>query len=91
MFVRLPVQLDDPVEILRTINAETKEAKVMQSAIGADTLQDFAQFIPPARLQPGHAAVLGSEPRRPPPAGAQPDRLERARARRSRSTRPAPR
>jgi WS/DGAT/MGAT family acyltransferase len=47
MFVRLPVQLDDPVEILRTINAETKEAKIMQSAIGADTLQDFAQFIPP--------------------------------------------
>jgi hypothetical protein len=47
MFVRLPVQLDDPTEILRTINAETKEAKIMQSAIGADTLQDFAQFIPP--------------------------------------------
>jgi WS/DGAT/MGAT family acyltransferase len=47
MFVRLPVQLDDPVEVLRSINAETKEAKVMQSAIGADTLQDFAQFIPP--------------------------------------------
>jgi WS/DGAT/MGAT family acyltransferase len=48
MFVRLPVQLADPVEILRTINAETKEAKIMQSAIGADTLQDFAQFVPPA-------------------------------------------
>jgi hypothetical protein len=47
MFVRLPVQLDDPLEILRTINAETKVAKVMQNAIGADTLQDFAQFIPP--------------------------------------------
>jgi WS/DGAT/MGAT family acyltransferase len=47
MFVRLPVQLDDAAEILRTINAETKEAKIMQSAIGADTLQDFAQFIPP--------------------------------------------
>ena len=47
MFVRLPVQLDDPVEVLRTINDETKAAKVMQSAIGADTLQDFAQFIPP--------------------------------------------
>lgn len=47
MFVRLPVQLADPVEILRTINAETKVAKVMQNAIGADTLQDFAQFIPP--------------------------------------------
>ena len=47
MFVRLPVQLEDPIEILRTINAETKEAKIMQNAVGADTLQDFAQFIPP--------------------------------------------
>jgi WS/DGAT/MGAT family acyltransferase len=47
MFIRLPVQLADPVEQLRTINAETKEAKEMQSAIGADVLQDFAQFIPP--------------------------------------------
>jgi WS/DGAT/MGAT family acyltransferase len=47
MFVRLPVQLDDPVEVLRTIHAETKAAKVMQQAIGADTLQDAAQFLPP--------------------------------------------
>ena len=47
MFVRLPVQLEDPVDTLKTINAETKEAKIMQTAIGADTLQDFAQFIPP--------------------------------------------
>jgi len=47
MFVRLPVQLADPVEQLRTITAETKEAKIMQRAIGADMLQDFAQFIPP--------------------------------------------
>ena len=48
MFVRLPVQLDDPVAMLRAIHGETKVAKVMQDAIGADTLQDFAQFIPPA-------------------------------------------
>jgi WS/DGAT/MGAT family acyltransferase len=48
MFVRLPVQLDDPVEVLRSIQGETKAAKVMQNAIGADALQDFAQFIPPA-------------------------------------------
>lgn len=47
MFVRLPVQLDDPVDQLLTINAETKEAKEMQNAIGADLLQDFAQFVPP--------------------------------------------
>jgi WS/DGAT/MGAT family acyltransferase len=47
MFVRLPVQIEDPVEQLKTINAETREAKEMQDAIGADLLQDFAQFIPP--------------------------------------------
>src|SRR3954467_13050090 len=48
MFVRLPVHIEDPVEQLRTINAETREAKEMQNAIGADLLQDFAQFVPPA-------------------------------------------
>jgi WS/DGAT/MGAT family acyltransferase len=47
MFVRLPVQLDDPVAQLRSINAETREAKEVQNAIGADMLQDFAQFVPP--------------------------------------------
>lgn len=47
MFVRLPVHVEDPVEQLRSINAETREAKEMQNAIGADLLQDFAQFVPP--------------------------------------------
>ncbi|MEY2588448.1 MAG: diacylglycerol O-acyltransferase / wax synthase [Acidimicrobiaceae bacterium] len=47
MFVRLPVHIADPIEQLRTINAETREAKEMQNAIGADMLQDFAQFMPP--------------------------------------------
>src|SRR4051794_4350997 len=47
MFVRLPVHIEDPVEQLRTINAETREAKEMQNAIGADMLQDFMQFMPP--------------------------------------------
>jgi hypothetical protein len=86
MFVRLPVQLGDPAEILRTINAETKEAKIMQSAIGADTLQDFAQFIPPTvfpfgplleggRVEPHRALEHG--PRR-----LRCDRLPGARARR---------
>ena len=46
MFVRLPVQLSDPVEQLRTIRAETVEAKEMQNAIGADMLQDWAEFLP---------------------------------------------
>ena len=91
MFVRLPVQLDDPVEILRTINAETKEAKVMQNAIGADTLQDFAQFIPPTRVQPGDAPVLrpGTSPTGTGRCTTSSSRT--CPARRSRSTPPAPR
>jgi WS/DGAT/MGAT family acyltransferase len=47
MFVRLPVDLADPVQVLQAIHAETKAAKVMHDAVGADTLQDVAQFIPP--------------------------------------------
>jgi diacylglycerol O-acyltransferase / wax synthase len=47
MFVRLPVHIPDAVQQLRVITAETREAKELQNAIGADTLQDFAQFVPP--------------------------------------------
>lgn len=47
LFVRLPVHLDDPGAVLAAISADTKEAKVMQQAIGAETLQDIAQFVPP--------------------------------------------
>lgn len=48
MFVRLPVQLDDPGEVVGAIHGETRAAKVMQGAIGAKTLQELAQFIPGA-------------------------------------------
>jgi WS/DGAT/MGAT family acyltransferase len=48
MFVRLPVQLGDPVEQLLAIREDTRKAKDLHNALGADVLQDFAQFIPPA-------------------------------------------
>jgi WS/DGAT/MGAT family acyltransferase len=47
MTVRLPVTIEDPVEQLESIREDTKAAKEMQSAMGADMLQDITQFAPP--------------------------------------------
>jgi diacylglycerol O-acyltransferase / wax synthase len=47
MFVRLPVDLDDPVEQLRAIHIDTKDAKAVHHAMGADLIQDLAQLTPP--------------------------------------------
>jgi len=47
MFVRLPVQLDDPVEQLAAIRLETRDAKTVHRAMGADLIQDLAQITPP--------------------------------------------
>ena len=48
MLVRLPVQLEDPVDQLLAIREDTREAKVMQKAIGANMLQDLSQLMPGA-------------------------------------------
>jgi WS/DGAT/MGAT family acyltransferase len=47
MFVRLPVDIDDPVEQLRAIHAETRDAKAVHNAMGVDLIQDMAQLTPP--------------------------------------------
>lgn len=47
MFVRLPVDIDDPVEQLRVIRDETKDAKAVHNAMGVDLIQDMAQMTPP--------------------------------------------
>ena len=47
MAVRLPVQLDDPVDQLLEIREDTTAAKEMHNAIGADVLRDLTQFAPP--------------------------------------------
>lgn len=47
MFVRLAVDIDDPVEILLRIREETKDAKAVHNAMGADLIQDMAQMTPP--------------------------------------------
>jgi WS/DGAT/MGAT family acyltransferase len=47
MFVRLPVDIEDPVEGLRRIRDETKDAKAVHNAMGVDLIQDMAQITPP--------------------------------------------
>lgn len=48
MAVRLPTNLEDPVEQLRAVHEETRSAKELTDAVGASALQDAAQFVPPA-------------------------------------------
>jgi diacylglycerol O-acyltransferase / wax synthase len=47
MFVQLPCQLDDPLERLRTIHDGTKGAKEEHRALGAGTLQNWAEHATP--------------------------------------------
>ena len=47
MFVRLPVQIEDPVEQLLAVQEDTKDAKELHNAMGADLIQDIAQITPP--------------------------------------------
>jgi len=47
MFVQLPCQLDDPLERLRVIHEGTKGAKQEHRALGAATLQNWAEHASP--------------------------------------------
>ncbi len=47
MFVRLPVDPDDAVDQLLRIHEETKDAKAVHNAMGADMIQDLALITPP--------------------------------------------
>jgi len=48
MLVRLASEIDDPVERLHLIQAETKQAKEQEKAIGAEVLMDWTEFAAPA-------------------------------------------
>lgn len=67
MFVRLPIDLDDPIAVLHAIRDETKDAKDVHNAMGVDLIQDMAQITPPGvynlamRLYSG-SAVSGALP-----------------------------
>ena len=47
MFVQLPCQIDDPLERLRLIHEGTKGAKEEHKALGATTLQNWAEHATP--------------------------------------------
>jgi WS/DGAT/MGAT family acyltransferase len=47
MFTSLATHLDDPVERLRVVHESTKGAKHEHNAIGADMLQNWAEFAAP--------------------------------------------
>jgi hypothetical protein len=61
MFASLATEIDDPVERLLAISMSMSQAKVQQNAIGADTLQNWAEFAAPAVA--GQAARLYSRMR----------------------------
>ena len=58
MLCTLASDIDDPTERLKTIQGCMSEAKEQQKAIGADTLQEWAEFAAPAVA--GRAARLYS-------------------------------
>lgn len=78
MFVRLPVHVADPVEQLHAVRADTRDAKVVHGAIGADMIGDVTEVTPPAifnlasrmyssagladRLSPIHNLVVSNVP-----------------------------
>jgi WS/DGAT/MGAT family acyltransferase len=61
MLCSLATDVDDPVERLHAIHEAMAGAKEQQKAIGADTLQDWAEFAAPALA--GRAARLYSRTR----------------------------
>ncbi len=80
MLASLATMIDDPVERLLAISAGMRQAKEQQNAIGATTLQDWAEFAAPAVL--GHAvrAYARLQARGSPPTDLQPHDLQRARS-----------
>ncbi len=86
MFVQLPCHIEDPLERLRLIHEGTKGAKEEHKALGATTLQNWAEHATPNVFAAAARALHRDEAGRPPPARGQPGGVQRARARTSRST-----
>jgi len=92
MFVRLPTDLADPVDRLRSVRSETRDAKAAHGAIGADMIGDVTELTPPAifnlasrlysrgglaeRLAPIHNLVISNVPGPPIPLYVGGARLE---------------
>ena len=92
MFVRLPTDIADPVDRLRSVRSETRDAKAAHGAIGADMIGDVTELTPPAifnlasrlysrgglaeRLAPIHNLVISNVPGPPIPLYVGGARLE---------------
>ncbi len=77
MFVQLPCQIEDPLERLRLIHEGTKGAKEEHKALGATTLQNWAEHATPNVFAAAARALHGNEAGGPPPPRGQPDRVQR--------------
>lgn len=53
MMVRMPVQVEDPIEQLRVVRSETQEAKTLHAEMGPDLLRTMVQFAPPRLVERG--------------------------------------
>ncbi len=83
MFVRLPVDVEDPVEQLMRVRSDTRDAKIVHGALGADVIGDVTELTPPAifnlasrmysgsklaeRLPPIHNLIISNVPGPPVP------------------------
>ena len=77
MFVGLPTEEPDPLQRVRLIQESTKGAKVEHQALGADTLQDWAEYAGPQHLRPGRPPLHVDAAGRPAPADRQRRHLQR--------------
>ncbi len=59
MFTSMATDVEDPVERLRTISAATKGAKEEHNAIGANMLQNWAEFSAPTTFSLAARAYSG--------------------------------
>ena len=59
MFVQLPCHVDDPLERLRAVEVGTRGAKEEHEALGASTLQDWAELASPSLFAPGARLYTG--------------------------------
>ena len=80
----------DPVERLHMTHEALASMKERHRALPAELLQDANHFIPPAVFARAARATFTLASSRPRPPDLEPRDLERARARSSRSTAPAP-
>ena len=79
MMVSLPVHLDDPVEVLRSIHEGAVGAKATQAALEPEVIDQWVGLLPAGLLTAGARDLLGHGPRSAPSTDVQHHRVQRAR------------